>query len=106
MTFLGWCLVLLTLLYPWEAVYTWYQLRDLLASEAAAAPQGSGMVFNLKTSVIHCGLVSWLGGVGTFLSLVWLLVAFVAWVGRRIRHEPALGASSRMVVAAVVGAVV
>jgi hypothetical protein len=64
------------------------------------------MVFDLRTSVIHCGTVGWLGGVGTFLSLVWLLMALVAWVGRRSRREPRLALPSRMVSAAVLGGVI
>ena len=106
MKVLGWGLLLVTLLYPWDAVRTWFLVRNLIASEAQPVPLGgSGMSFDLKTSRIHCSIVGWLGGVGTLLSLVWLLVALVAWVGRRVRHEPPLGVSSRVVVAAVLAGV-
>jgi len=66
----GWALFLLTLLYPWDAVRTWYLVRDLLAPEALAAPPGQqGMVFDLRSQVIHCGIIGCLGGVAAFLSL-------------------------------------
>jgi len=101
----GWALFLLTLLYPWNAVRTWYLVRDLLASEGRVAPPGQGMVFDLRSQVIHCGIVGWLGGVA-FLSLVWLLFALVGWASRRIRQEGSRDGPSRLAVAAVLAGVV
>ena len=104
MRLFGWVLFVLTLLYPWDAFHTWYAVRDLLAAEAQPASQASGIAFD-QMSVIDCGIVGWLGGVGTLLSLVWLLAASVAWLGRRARHEPPLAVSSRVVLAAVLAGV-
>jgi hypothetical protein len=101
---LGWGLAGLTLLYPWEAVYAWHQVHDLLATETQSVLQGAG-AFDLRTSTIHCGPLGWLGGVATFVSLIWLLAALVAWVGRRRRGERPLATPSRLVVGAVLGAV-
>jgi len=101
----GWVFFLMTLLYPLDALHTWYLIRDVLAAEGPPAPRGAGMAFDLKTQNISCGIVGWLGGVGTLLSLVWLLVALVGWVGRRMRHEAPLALQSRFVVAVVLAGV-
>src|SRR5258708_27533636 len=83
----GWALFALTLLYPLDAVRTWYVIRDLLGSEVPIAPpSGGAMTFDLRTPIIHCGILGWLGSVGALLSPVWLLSLLVGWGSRRLRR--------------------
>ena len=105
MRYVGWGLFPLSLLYPVDAVHTWYVTRALLAAEEVPVVAGHGMAFDLRTQVIHCGILGWLGGVATAFSLLWLILALVAWRSRRMRREAPLGASSRRVTGAVFGGV-
>jgi hypothetical protein len=105
MRYVGWSLCALTLLYPVDAVHTWYVTRDLLAAEVVPVVTGHGMAFDLRTQVIHCGILGWLGGVATAFSLLWLILALVAWGSRRMKRQAPLGASSRRVSASVFGGV-
>jgi hypothetical protein len=106
MRYVGWSLFILTLLYPLDALHTWYTVRDLLAAERALAVTGPGMAFDLRTQAIHCGILGWLGGIAGAVSLLWLMVALVEWVSRRVRRVGPFAAPSRRVIIAVLGGVV
>lgn len=98
----GWCLAVVTAFYPVDAVLTWLDVRDLLTAEQRPPiPVEGGMVFDLRTMDIHCGMLGWLGGVGAALSMLWLVFVLANWVARRNRRQGPLVPRSRWVIAAV-----
>lgn len=107
---IGFALAATMMLYPFEAIWVVQQLRDVIEAERTplppSVPATNGMQFDMRTSIVHCGLVGWAGGLAFLLGIVWGFVASALWVHYRLRQR-ALARTSRLAfVAVLVGVLV
>jgi hypothetical protein len=103
---IGFALAATMILYPVDAMRALRELRDVIETERTSPPLASagGMKFDLRTSVVHCGLIGWAGRMASLVGSVWVLVASGLWIHYRLRRK-ALASSSRATFFAVVAGV-